>query len=91
MKQMLVCDDCGENFLTLRERRNHTVRVHGAGRQHLCSLCGSSFFTDSGKVLSNLHTLGYQINVQQTLLFFEKKYQIQNFEIFILVCFTSYS
>ena len=36
-------------------------------------------------------TLGYQINVQQTLLFFEKKYQIQNFEIFNLVCFTSYS
>ena len=53
---MLVCDDCGENFLTLRERRNHTIRAHVGVRQHLCSFCGSNFYTDSGKVLSNLHT-----------------------------------
>ena len=36
-------------------------------------------------------TLGYQINVQQTLLFLEKTYEIQIFEIFILVCFTFHS
>ena len=36
-------------------------------------------------------TLGYLINVQQTLLFFEKNFQIQNFQIFILACFAFYS
>ena len=42
----------------------------------------------SGKVVC---TLGYLINVQQTLLFFEKNFQIQNFQIFILACFAFYS
>ena len=75
-------------------RSDHTANVYRdlQGLYREIRLQGSRIYRDIiGVILAVTITLGYLINVQQSLLFFEKSQQIQIFQILISLCFTLYS
>ena len=54
----VICQECGDNFKSMRTLKNHHIRAHGAGeKQHTCEICGKSFFKNNELVShSRIHS-----------------------------------
>ena len=50
-----ICQECGDNFKSMKTLQNHHIRIHGAGeRCHTCEICGKSFYRNN-ELLAHLH------------------------------------